>query len=453
MTRATANNVTQLSQLLPLTSVEQYHLADDSRRFPNVIVCDLIVTGKLDREIATRALRDTMARHLMASARLVSRGWRKPVWQLDPEFAESHQIIDGPIESNFIDLKSSLPGQLCVIDEGIRTRLRFRVHHAAVDGAGGLQFITDWMQTCHRLITGSDQPRSRTMDQTLLRRRNNLRLFSRQFISRLWIQPIAVMGAFKFLMRKVTPIVPLDLPAGETGAPASTVQLTIELDAEQINQLRNVATQRNVTINELVLQAVFRSIHQLRKERDWHSDGEWIRLVIPMNIRDFADRRMSAANRATVVPLDRTDRDFADHAGLLWGINYELGNIRNWNLEKTFLLILKWMSIVPGWINRSAKRRVCRATSVVTNLGTPLERVKLPTDDQGRLMVGNLLVEDVELTVPLRPLTPLGFAVMRYGNRQKINLNFDTKLIPADVAEQLMSILKSSLADWPATSG
>ena len=443
----------QSSQFLPLSSVELYHLADDSQRFPNVISCDLLVSGQLDYPTALKALHDTTRRHLMTCARLDSRGWRKPLWHIDADFAEGHRIIEGPTQSRFIDLRSSPPGQMIVSDEGAVSRLSFRIHHAAIDGAGGLQVVTDWMQAYHRISTGSAQPRSRSVDQSLLRKRNHLRLFKRQFVSRLWIQPIAVLGALKFLMRKVTPVAPLQAIKDETGTSGNTVQLTIEMDAERFNQLRDVATKNNATINELVLHSIFRSIHQLRKERRWHTDGEWIRLVIPMNIRDFADRRMPAANRATVVQLDRTDRDFADHGGLLWGINYELGNIRRWNLEKTFLLILKCMSIFPGMIKRAVKRPVCRATSVVTNLGTPLERVKLPSDDQGRLVVGNLLVEDVELTVPLRPLTPLGFAVMRYGNRQKINLHFDSELIPVDVAEQLMSILDSNLDEWPASPG
>ena len=38
-----------------------------------------------------------------------------------------------------------------------------------------------------------------------------------------------------------------------------------------------------------------------------------------MSIRDFADRRLPAANRATLVQLDRSDRDFADPEGMIWG--------------------------------------------------------------------------------------------------------------------------------------
>jgi hypothetical protein len=444
--------VTQLPQFLPLNSVEQYHLADDSPQFPNVISADLLVSGPIDRELALKAIRHVARRHLMTCARLEFRRWRKPVWRIDPDFADHHEIIVGPTESHFIDLKSSAPGQFVITDEGDRTRLGFRIHHAAIDGAGGLQVVTDWMQTYHRLQTGCAAPRPRTLDAGLLRRRNHLRLMSKEFRGRFWIQPVALLGAVKFLSRTVAPIVPLLRPEGSAGNPRLTGQLAIGLDQPQFERMRAVAGRKGVTINEMLLHAIFRGIHQLRVERGWHSENEWIRLVIPMNIRDFSDRRLPAANRATIVQLDRTDRDFADSSGLLWGINYELGNIRKWNLEKTFLLILKGMSLFPGWIRRAARRPVCRATSVVTNLGSPLERLKLPVDAGGRLMAGNLTIDDIELTVPLRPLTPLGFAVVRYGDRQKIHMHFDVTLITHDVAEHLAAILHRQLCEWPESS-
>jgi hypothetical protein len=204
--------------------------------------------------------------------------------------------------------------------------------------------------------------------------------------------------------------------------------------------LKQAARESSATVNEKVLEAVFLAIHELRKRHGWHREREWLRLVIPVNIRDFADRRLPASNRATIVQLDRTDRDFADPGGLLWGIHYELDNIRKWNLEKTFLLILKGMSLVPGWIRRAARRPVCRATSVVTNLGAPLDRIGLSKDDKGRLIVGNLVVEDLDLVVPLRPGTPLGFAVAQYGRRQKINLHFDPSRVDLSIAEELLDL-------------
>jgi hypothetical protein len=136
--------------------------------------------------------------------------------------------------------------------------------------------------------------------------------------------------------------------------------------------------------------------------------------------------------------VDRRDRDFADPAGLLWGINFELGNIRRWKLDRTFLLVLRCVSAVPGWVARLAARPVCRATSVVTNLGAPFERLRLPRDGDGRLCFGGLVLEEVDLVVPLRPMTPAGFAVLRYAGGLRINLHFDAAVMPPGIADELM---------------
>ncbi len=437
-----------MTVLLPLTSIEQYHLADDSPRYPNVIACDLIVSGLADRDIATLALREAARRHLLICARLQQRRWRRPCWKLDPghagqlhwQTAGRHVADSSPLD--YIDLNRDFPGQFCWRAENGRTRLSFRTHHASMDGGGGMQFVIDWLLNYHRISLGQDEPRPRPVNQELLRRRNALRLLTREFVGKLWIQPIALLGAMKFLFRHVTPVVPdnrgdselLDKP------PAGSRRLSVALDDSQVDRLKRRAHERSVTVNEVVLSAVFQALHELRKRHAWHADQEWLRLVIPVSIRDFADRRLPAANRATIVQLDRTDRDFADPDGLLWGINYELGNIRRWNLEKTFLLALKWMSLMPGWIPRSARRPVCRATSVVTNLGAPLERVRLNSDHQGRLLAGNLVIEDIELTVPIRPRTPAGFAVVRYRGHQKLDLHFDPRQVGPELARELLEL-------------
>ncbi len=138
-----------------------------------------------------------------------------------------------------------------------------------------------------------------------------------------------------------------------------------------------------------------------------------------------------------MVQLDRTDRDFNDPKGLLWGLNYELTNIRKWNLEKTFLVLVRCFSVIPGWIGRIAAKDICRATSVLTNLGNPFDRLKLQRVD-GKLQSGNLILDDVKLVVPLRRNTPVGFATLRYAGEQKICLHFDPVEIDCYEAQVLM---------------
>ncbi len=451
------NRVPTLSELLTLTSIEQYHLADDRPQYPNVIACDLLVAGSVDRDIATLALRAAARDHLLICARLQRPAWRRPRWKIDECQADELNWQKLPSYGEHpgglacIDLDQGFPGQFWWGEEPERTRLSFRTHHAAMDGGGGLQIVIDWMLHYQRISAGADLPRARRVDSGLLRRRNHLRLFTREFIGKLWIQPIAVLGASKFLFRRVTSLAQVaDGNTNSATGPAGESRLmSASLNNDQLQRLKQQANDRSATVNVLVLAAVFRALHQLRKRHGWYEEREWLRLVIPISIRDFADRRLPAANRATMVQLDRTDRDLEDPDGLVWGINHELGNIRDWNLEKTILLALKWMSLVPGWIRWIAGRPVCRATSVVTNLGAPLERVKLDRDDQGRLITGNLVIDDVQLTVPIRPRTPAGFAVVRYANRQNIDLHFDPGQIEPLIAAELLDLTVRNLTGEP----
>lgn len=438
---------------LRVTSIERYHLSDETPQNPNVIGCDLHVRGDVDLDIATAALRKVAERHPMISARLNGQAW-----DIDPSNAdllkwEICNASDSDLEHGdlrIIDLADGLACRFIMRRHDAGAQLSFRLHHAAADGGGGLQSVADWLVTYHRLQTCSDRPKSRAMRPELLNQRNNLRLLSRAFISKLWVQPIAILGATKFLFRRVQPLKPLD-PIRSQKFPKDFTTLRASLSADQMTRLKQEAESADATINEMILRALFLALHDFRKAYGYHRTGEWLRLIVPVSIRDFSDRGLSASNRASMVQLDRTDRDFNDPKGLLWGLNYELTNIRKWNLEKTFLLLVRCFSIVPGWIDRIAAKDICRATSVLTNLGSPFDRLKLERVD-GKLQSGNLLVEDVDLVVPLRRKTPIGLATLRYAGEQKICLHFDPVEVDHFEAEILLEKVVQHLT-IPAVEG
>jgi len=430
---------------LKVTSIERYHLCDDTDQNPNVIGCELTVSGEVDPDIATLALRDTARRHPLICARLKDgKHW---VYDLatDIERLAWHGIAEDPQEDlRRIDPIDQFAARFLMLRRDNLTVLSFRTHHALMDGGGGLQLVADWLATYHRISSGTTKPASRKTNPEILPQRNNLRLLNRRFLSKLWIQPIAMLGATKFLFRRVSGIDAGSDSTADNLPPNDFHVITQTISSESVAELRAAANSTEATVNDLILRAVFLSLHEFRQLQENHQPDEWLRLVIPISIRDFADRRLPAANRATLVQLDRTDRDFADPAGLLWGINYELGNIRNWNLEKTFLLVMRCLSVIPGFLSRSAKKDVCRATSVVTNLGAPFERLKLERID-GKLRSGGLIIEDVGLIVPLRKHTPIGLAVIRYAGQLKLCLHYDPVQLNEKHARQVLQMVNLRL--------
>ncbi|MCP4464071.1 MAG: hypothetical protein GY819_14860, partial [Planctomycetaceae bacterium] len=168
---------------LRVTSIERYHLYDDTPENPNVIGCDLTVRGPLHLENATAALREAAQRHPMVAARLDGR-----YWQLDPAEARALEWVvvtkaqaealgSGSPENDLrvIDLAHQLATRFILRRGQDVTHLSFRMHHAAADGGGGLQFVADWLLTYHRLSTGSELPRSRETNPQLLAKRNHLK--------------------------------------------------------------------------------------------------------------------------------------------------------------------------------------------------------------------------------------------------------------------------------------
>ena len=428
-----------MTQRLRVTSIERYHLSDDTPQNPNVIVCDLHVRGDVDLEIATSALREVAKRHPMISARLEGSEWNIAPSNADLVSWEVCGVAESRQEKGdlrTIDIANGLACRFLLRQQEAGALLSFRLHHAAADGGGGLQAVSDWLVTYHRLKTSETNPRSRDTDPKMLPQRNHLHLLSRKFIFKLWVQPIAILGATKFLFRRIQPVKPRD-PTQSNSLPKDFTTLQAALNAGQLARLKQEAEACNTTVNEMILRALFLALHDFRKSYGYYKAGEWLRLIVPVSIRSFSDRRLSASNRASMVQLDRTDRDFNDPKGLLWGLNYELTNIRKWNLEKTFLVLVRCFSVIPGWIGRIAAKDICRATSVLTNLGNPFDRLKLQRID-GKLQSGNLILDDVKLVVPLRRNTPVGFATLRYAGEQKICLHFDPVEIDCYEAQVLM---------------
>ncbi len=431
-----------------VTSIEHYHLIDDRPDQPNVISCELTVSGPFDLDAAMQAARQIAPRQPMACARLEKGHWGRRYWVADNQSIEQlrWETMDEAASDSprSVDLWHGPAIRLLMQSNGETTRLSFRIPHAAVDGVGGLQCLVEWLIAYHQVITGAERPRLRQLDVGQLARRNHLRLLSREFIAKLWIQPIAMLGASKFLLREVTSLSNAQGDEQPLDASRDFQYLSRDISPDALRRLQQDARSAGATVNEFLVRSVFLGIHGFLKAAGRHQEGQWLRLMIPINIRDYADRRMPAANRASIVQLDRTDRDFADPDGMIWGLNYELGNIRKWNLEKTFLLIVRCMSVVPGLIRRSTRKKICRATSVLTNLGSPLDRVKLPRRD-GKLVAGNLIIEDIDLIVPLRPLTAVGFAAVRYAGQQKLTLHYDPIQMSGEQAKQLMDFVVDEL--------
>lgn len=100
----------------------------------------------------------------------------------------------------------------------------------------------------------------------------------------------------------------------------------------------------------------------------------------------------------------------------------------------------------------------CLATAVFTNVLDPTLRFPLPRR-QGKLVVGDSILEKLEGFAPLRPKTHAAFAALMYAGRITVNLSCDPDCFDAPCGQELLDTyvrrVRASLeeADQPAQAG
>jgi hypothetical protein len=74
----------------------------------------------------------------------------------------------------------------------------------------------------------------------------------------------------------------------------------------------------------------------------------------------------------------------------------------------------------------------------VTNLGRVLNRHRLPRRE-GRIALGDVVLESIEILAPLRPFTSAAFAIHFYARRLAITLHYDSRVLSKHQADDLMA--------------
>ncbi|MCH2181655.1 MAG: hypothetical protein MK108_06575 [Mariniblastus sp.] len=430
---------------LRLTSMERFHLLDDNPGYYNGTFAKFEFEGELDPQLAQQALDLAIHRHPLVHARVESDGsrlnWvRVPDFQLPVDW--QREATDyGPTRR--IDIFREPGVHVYVGSDRDSKFMLFHGHHTTCDGIGGVQFTTDWLTIYDNLVHQREPfaglPR---LDPGMLPQRNKLRMFSRRYLKHLWKQPVGLFGAVKFIFRKIRPLYPVpeslpeSLPDWQPDAqPAITGTW---LDVATTANLRKHALDRQVAFNTLLMSEFFLCLQDWRVEELAQTGDDWIRLIVPMSIRDLSDRRQSAINRATIVQVDRQRKDFQDRDRFLARLDREIAIIRGWQLSKIFLLAIRAMAATPGMLARSSASRKCRGTAVYTNLSEPIGRLGLPRHGDS-FAAGNLRIKSFDYAGPIRPGTPIYLAIQKHLERTRVSMHYDPRVIVASQAEKLLS--------------
>jgi hypothetical protein len=198
-----------------------------------------------------------------------------------------------------------------------------------------------------------------------------------------------------------------------------------------------------VTLNDLLLRDLFVTLAEWN--RSTPEAGRPIRILVPTNLRAEEDCRMPAANVLSFAFLVRRATEIADQHRLLTGIRDETKLIKRWRLGLYFVgglaIASRWPSLLRWFLNR----RWPFATAVFSNLGNIFSQTPLPRD-QGKLVSGGLMMDQVGGVPPLRRDTRLGIVVATYAGQLCVFLRCDPRWFSGDMQRQLLAAYARRIA-------
>lgn len=431
---------------LPLTTFEEYLLWEDRPAYPWSCFIDLQFQGVLDRPSLEAAIARIRDRHPLLSS-TVDRVGRRPHWvptTASPriDWHNSHEA-GSPLfpPATYLDITRESGLRFQVFAGESSSRLVVQFHHACCDGAGIMYYLQD-LFVAYALERGETAPRVRLpeLDADRLHQRGQYGLTWSKFFQLLPRQLIGLQGARQFIQRRPTPVVPHQVVPNDDQPPVNyPAAAHYRFTADETQALRQRAQANDVTTNDLFARNLFGALIEWRRRHAAPSatDQDWLRMMIPMNLRNPGDRELSAANVVSSVFLDRRGLDLADPDQLLRSIHEEMDLIKSNQLGLTFLFSLAVCRRLPGGLRQTARKDQCTVSCIFTNLGKIFVRTPVPRS-HGRLVVGDLVLESCQIIAPLRPHNCVTFAAHQYAGRLAMTLHYDPRVLAASQAQELL---------------
>jgi hypothetical protein len=135
---------------------------------------------------------------------------------------------------------------------------------------------------------------------------------------------------------------------------------------------------------------------------------------------------MPAANVMSFTFVDRRTNECRDGVLLLESIRREMQDIKRWKMGLYFIGQLGLLCVIPNGLKIFLSGKRCFASAVLTNVGDPTRRFSVAFKrNEGRSVIGNLLLDNIIGAPPLRPLTRLGIAITAYGGQLTVSAQCD----------------------------
>jgi NRPS condensation-like uncharacterized protein len=433
---------------LPLSAFEHLMIAQDSPAYPCVLFVRFHFHGVLDKDLFESSLREMLDRHPLLRSR-VQRHWRGLRWlegtsDRVPVQWLSTEPSDEWVADSRLDLFCGPGVKVFVHTLSDTSTVIFQIHHACVDGKGAANAFDDLWRIYDARTRGTE-PALPVYDPKLLVKRNHFGLTFRLAMDVIPKQWVGLLGVRQYLMREPVPIVPHEAIAHDREILLPVRCHTTQITESEIQKLRQVAMQNGVTLNELLIASIFEGIAGFRKKRGLRNENEWIRMMVPVNMRATdQDARQTACNIVSSVFLDRTPTQIEDREGLMAGIHEEMEVIKRNRLGFMFIASIWVKKRFPSTrISNSTPGR-CQTTVVVTNVGKLFHHSPL-LSSEGTLCTGNLVLVGIKLLAPMTPYLSATFTISEYARDVFIGMRYDPRIIMSQAASELLDLVAQSV--------
>ena len=465
------------SRRVSLTSVETFHALAGTKAFPNVVVTRCEFEGNFDPALAKQAWENVMNRQNMLVWNMseTGGGWFFLNPESEPDVRgfvdqtfsamEVNEWVDEPLDRSMPGLNDHGIPSIEAGEHGIRlfctycesanrAELIFSAHHALIDGLAGVSIVRQWMisydNLVHQKLVSTGLPR---IDYERWKHRNHLGMLSWDYLKFLPHQAIGLFGATKFVIRKFC-VFEAAKPVGESVASPGIVGTSI--DAAVVGRLRETCVAHEVSENAMVIALLFRVLERLRQRKPSPtgssasalsaSASPWHRMILPMNIRDYADRRIPCTNKTSLVQLDRKNCVDVGSVEMAKTIHREISIISNWKLDRIFLIVLRLASVFPFLLRKISTNQKPRGTAVFANLGEPFK----PNRHADFVNVGNLKRTRFDFSGPIREGTPINFTWQKYRDADgevagRLTLHFDPQIVSRRDAQWVLDCFLSEI--------
>jgi len=429
---------------LSLAPFERYMLADDDANYPTQFFCRLHFHGRIEQGPLETAFQVALARHPLLTALVRDSGKGRLDWVAAADrLPKINWIHEEPTESlptaGHLDIRVTPGVQLSVVLGKDRSDLVAQFQHVACDGVAGFDFLGDLLVAYANLTAVGNRCRLKPLDPHLLRQRATFGLTIGKLLKRLPRDVAALLlRAIGFYKRRPVSIIPR-IPA-RSELPSDYPRSRFHrFDREETALIGRVAAASGTSVNSLLTRDLFLALGDWRDRQGLACAEDWLRIVVPTNMREVGDRRMPAANLVSLVFLDRQMAAVRCPDTLLAGIVREMALVKREESALRLPLLLSLLRWFPGLLAQGVRRKRCWATMLLTNMGPALPNCLLPRD-AGRLVVGGLTLQNVDVLPLVRRHQPVSFAVSTYAGELTLGMHFDPRTIPADEAGALLSV-------------